>query len=145
MVSERALSFGSLRLCIAAALAALKAGAQRRATDVPARCAGAAVAVVTVGPAVAAGPDYTSPVPKNPSPPFQPSSDFAREGPSTLGEIYAAALMEAERGLRNAQTALSSDDSNESRARYAKALYDYDQLQCVFPFIAAGLAGDAED
>jgi hypothetical protein len=63
--------------------------------------------------------------------------------PRTLKETYAEALMHAEREYRAAQEAVKADDSNENRARYARALCGYDLLQGMFPFVAAG-AGDAE-
>jgi len=44
--------------------------------------------------------------------------------------------------FRTAQKAFERDDSNEARARYAKALADYDALQGMFPFIAAGLGDE---
>ena len=47
-------------------------------------------------------------------------------------------LKRAEREYRNAQVAVGEDDSNENRARYSRALYEYDQLQDMFPFVRAG-------
>lgn len=58
-------------------------------------------------------------------------------------EAYARALEAAEREYREAQAALQRDDSDAARARYAKALADYDHLQGMFPFVAAG-AGDVQ-
>lgn len=58
-------------------------------------------------------------------------------------EAYAEALRSAELELRAAQGALRVDDSNSNRARYAAALANYDQLQGMFPFVAAG-AGDVQ-
>ena len=63
--------------------------------------------------------------------------------PRTLKETYAEALACAEREYREAQQALARDDSDAARARYATALFDYDQIQAMFPFLAAGL-GDAQ-
>ena len=61
----------------------------------------------------------------------------------TLREVYAAALMSAEHEYREAQSTQAKDDSDPARARYARALAEYDKLQGQFPFVAAGL-GDAE-
>ncbi len=63
--------------------------------------------------------------------------------PRTLRETYAEALKSAELEYRAAQAALGGDDSDQARARYARALAEYDKLQAQFPFIAAG-AGDVE-
>jgi len=73
-------------------------------------------------------------------PPFQ--TPMTAELPKTRREIYAESLRLDEREFRDAQKALEGDDSNESRARYAKALADYDALQGMFPFIAAGLGDE---
>ncbi len=67
----------------------------------------------------------------------------AQQLPRTRREIYAEALKAAELEYRTAQDALKTDDSNEARARYARALAEYDKLQGQFPFVAAG-AGDVE-
>ncbi|MEN9796429.1 MAG: hypothetical protein RL653_125 [Pseudomonadota bacterium] len=40
--------------------------------------------------------------------------------------------------------ALARNDSNENRARYARALAFYDELQGAFPFVAAGLGDDLQ-
>jgi hypothetical protein len=40
----------------------------------------------------------------------------------------------AEREYRAAQAVVGKDDSNENRARYARALYEYQQLQRMLPF-----------
>ena len=63
--------------------------------------------------------------------------------PTTLREAYAEALKMAEVEYRAAQAAFTADDSDTARARYARALAEYDKLQAQFPFIAAG-AGDVE-
>jgi hypothetical protein len=63
--------------------------------------------------------------------------------PRTLREAYAETLNLAEREYRDAQTALGPDDSDATRALYARALAEYDKLQAVFPFVAAG-SGDVE-
>ncbi len=63
--------------------------------------------------------------------------------PRTLREVYAEALKAAEFEYRMAQSELDLDDSNAARARYARALAEYDKLQAQFPFVAAG-AGDVE-
>lgn len=80
-------------------------------------------------------------MPKNPLPPLQfpPGAQL----PRTLRETYAQALLAAETTYRETQAALARDDSNQNRARYARALYEYDRLQATFPFIAAG-RGDAQ-
>ena len=78
---------------------------------------------------------------KRPPPP--PQFPRGAKLPRTLKETYAEALRAAETTFRETQAALARDDSNENRARYAKALYDYDGLQAAFPFIAAG-SGDAQ-
>lgn len=62
--------------------------------------------------------------------------------PKTNREAFADALGEAEREFRAAQAALAQDDSNENRARYARALAYYDELQGTFPFVAAGFGDD---
>lgn len=72
----------------------------------------------------------------------QPPIDSG-ELPKTLKETFAEKMMLAHRELVHAQRAVQTDDSDENRARYAKALYDYDQLQGMFPFVAAG-AGDVQ-
>lgn len=73
-------------------------------------------------------------------PPFQyPAGTVA---PSTRKAAYAEALKDAELEFRTAQRALNTDDSNEARARYAKALAHYDALQGMFPFIASGLGDE---
>ena len=51
--------------------------------------------------------------------------------------------MEAELELRSAQLALTVDDSDATRRRYATALALYDELQGQFPFVASG-AADAQ-
>lgn len=63
--------------------------------------------------------------------------------PRTLRETYAEALKKLERELRDSQAALASDDSEANRARYARALFEFDQVAGMFPFVAAG-AGDAQ-
>jgi hypothetical protein len=63
--------------------------------------------------------------------------------PRAHREVYAAALMAAEKQLRDAQAQLRADDSRENRAHYARALANYDLLQGMFPFVAAG-AADAQ-
>lgn len=73
-------------------------------------------------------------------PVFQPPAGWPL--PRTTREAFAAALMDAERALREAQAALALDDGNENRARYARALVFYDRLQGAFPFMAAGGCGD---
>ena len=72
---------------------------------------------------------------------FQPPT--GAELPKSLRETYAEALKAAERELREAQGALSVDDGDDARARYARALMNYDVLQGSFPFVAAG-ACDAQ-
>lgn len=73
--------------------------------------------------------------------PFQPPA--GAELPRTLREVYADTLGAAERELQAAQLAVRADDSNENRARYARALAEHDKLSSQFPFVAAG-AGDTE-
>lgn len=63
--------------------------------------------------------------------------------PRTYREMFAEKMMDAERELRAAQDAVRADDSDENRARYAKALGVQNELEAMFPFIAAG-AGDEE-
>ncbi len=63
--------------------------------------------------------------------------------PLTSRVAYAEALKRAELELREAQAAVSGDDSNENRERYARAVFEHDQLSGMFPFVAAGL-GDEE-
>ncbi len=75
--------------------------------------------------------------------PLRLQSPIGSPLPRTLREAYAEALRAAEVEFRGAQDALRADDSNEARARYARALAEYDKLQGQFPFIAAG-AGDVE-
>lgn len=60
----------------------------------------------------------------------------------TPRETYAEALKAAELEYRTAQAALTGGDE-AARARYARALAEYDKLQAQFPFVAAG-AADAE-
>ena len=79
--------------------------------------------------------------PKKLPPRLQPAA--GSELPKTLREAYAETLRAAEVEYREAQAALAKDDSNEARARYARALAEYDKLSAQFPFIAAG-AGDTE-
>lgn len=76
-----------------------------------------------------------------PIPPFQ--APAGGQLPRTHREVYAEALKAAELELRAAQAAVGTDDSNENRARYARALAENDKLSAQFPFIAAG-AGDVE-
>lgn len=76
-----------------------------------------------------------------PIPPFQPPA--GGELPRTHREVYAEALKAAELELRAAQAAVRANDSNENRARYARALAENDKLAAQFPFVAAG-AGDVE-
>lgn len=71
---------------------------------------------------------------------WQPTVEWPT--PRTTREAFAAALMDAERELRAAQAALTEDDGNENRARYARALVFYDRLQGAFPFMAAGGCAD---
>jgi hypothetical protein len=57
-------------------------------------------------------------------------------------EVYADALKSAEIELRQAQAALQVDDSDTTRARYARAVASHDELQGMFPFVAAGLGDE---
>jgi hypothetical protein len=68
-----------------------------------------------------------------PPPPSQPILDLSAERRSPK-ESYAEALKLAEREYREAQAAVGKDDSNENRARYARALYEYQQLERMLPF-----------
>lgn len=70
----------------------------------------------------------------------RPTRPQAARLPMTPREAYAAALESAEVEYRTAQAALALDDSNQARGRYARALYDYDRLSAMFPFVAAGAA-----
>lgn len=81
-------------------------------------------------------------MPKKPPPRLQ--APAGPELPRAVREVYATALLEAEHELRAAQAAVRLDDCNANRERYALALATYDRLQGSFPFIAAGLSGDAE-
>lgn len=63
-------------------------------------------------------------------------SPLAERLPSTRQQAYAEALKAAELEFRTAQTA-------GDPARYARALAEYDKLQAMFPFVAAG-AGDEQ-
>lgn len=76
-------------------------------------------------------------------PPLPKQVSPGQDVPRLLRETYAEALLQAERAFRESQAVLAADDSDENRARYARALYNYDQLQGMFPFVAAG-RGDAE-
>lgn len=57
-------------------------------------------------------------------------------------EVYAEALKAAELELRTAQAEFARDDSDANRDRYAQALFDYDRLQGMFPFVAVGAGED---
>ena len=70
--------------------------------------------------------------------PFQ--APTGGELPRTLRETYAEALKDAEREHRAAQAAMLAYEPG-AQERYARPLYDYDRLQGMFPFVAAG-AGD---
>lgn len=58
--------------------------------------------------------------------------------PQTNKETYAEALKLAQRELHEAKAALQAGDCDATRARYARALYDFDRLQAMFPFVLAG-------
>ena len=62
--------------------------------------------------------------------------------PQLHREALAEKLRLAEIEFRASQRAFETDDSNESRARYAKALAHYDELQGMFPFVMAGMADE---
>ena len=81
-------------------------------------------------------------MPKKLPPAFQ---DEAGRGPcpKTLRETYAEFLKGVEREYRIAQATVAAHDSDANRARYAKAMRDYDALKGMFPFVAAGL-GDVQ-
>jgi hypothetical protein len=64
--------------------------------------------------------------------------------PRTVKEIYAEALEASRCEFREAKDALQRDDSETNQARYSRALFKYDRLQGMFPFVAAGFTGDAE-
>lgn len=63
--------------------------------------------------------------------------------PHTLREAYAEVLKAAELEYRTAQAALATDGSDDARARYARALAEFDKLQAQFPLVPRG-AGDEE-
>ncbi|MBI5478841.1 MAG: hypothetical protein HY906_08300 [Deltaproteobacteria bacterium] len=54
-------------------------------------------------------------------------------------EALAELLRRAEIELRAAQVGVQLDGDDVSRRRYARAVYPYDRLQGMFPFVLAGL------
>ena len=61
----------------------------------------------------------------------------------TVRRALAETLKEAELNYRQAQAALATDSSELARARYARALAEYDKLQGMFQLVAAG-PGESE-
>jgi len=57
---------------------------------------------------------------------------------SNARRVLAETLRLAELNYRQAQAALKTDRSEHARARYARALADYDKLQGMFQLVAAG-------
>lgn len=78
---------------------------------------------------------------KKPAPP--PQVPVGAPLPRTYREMFAEKMKAAEVELRAAQAAVAADGSNENRARYADALAAQNEVEGMFPFIAAG-AGDEE-
>jgi hypothetical protein len=71
---------------------------------------------------------------QKPPPLLQPIVDLD-PGRRTPSEAYAAALKLVERECNEAQAAVGRDDSDENRARCARALYEQQQLKRMLPFV----------
>lgn len=76
---------------------------------------------------------------RKPAPPLQLPASLGKI-PQTRREMLAGKMLVAEREFHEAQRLL--DGTNESHARYAKALDEKNQLEGMFQLIAAGLADE---